>query len=161
MSNKYVPHLHILPEDKANRDMALGFSEHPLVDGRRIKVLPVADGWRVAAEQLRGALGAGLREFPERRLLLLIDFDGDSERRTKVVEGVPSEIVSRVYILGVSSEPERLKANRWSFGEIGETIAQGCVDDAYGFWSGPLVIHNRSELERLRESVRPFVLAEP
>ena len=44
--NKALPHVHVLPEDDANRQLALGFFlEISPQRSSQIKILPVAGGW--------------------------------------------------------------------------------------------------------------------
>lgn len=51
--NKYRPHLLVLPEDDANRQIANGFILHPNVNSRAIQVLPPSGGWRKVLEDFR------------------------------------------------------------------------------------------------------------
>jgi hypothetical protein len=43
--NKYKPHIYVLPEDDANRQIANGFLLHESVDSRSIQVMPTTGGW--------------------------------------------------------------------------------------------------------------------
>ena len=43
--NKQVPHVFVLPEDDANRQLANGFVLDGGLDGRRIQILEEAGGW--------------------------------------------------------------------------------------------------------------------
>lgn len=43
--NKYRPHVFVLPEDDANRQIAIGFSLDEGLDARSIQVLPSVGGW--------------------------------------------------------------------------------------------------------------------
>jgi len=44
--NKYLPHLFVLPEDDANRQIANGFILSLNLDTRKIQVLNEAGGWK-------------------------------------------------------------------------------------------------------------------
>ena len=44
--NKYLPHLLILPEDDANRELANGFVLNHAVNSRAVQILPPAGGWK-------------------------------------------------------------------------------------------------------------------
>ena len=44
--NKRVPHVLVLPEDDANRQLANGFQLDPLLDPRRMQILEEAGGWQ-------------------------------------------------------------------------------------------------------------------
>ncbi|RUS94258.1 hypothetical protein [Trichormus variabilis] len=43
--NKYEQHILVLPEDDANRQIAIGFINDLNVNNRAAQVLPIADGW--------------------------------------------------------------------------------------------------------------------
>jgi len=52
-----------------------------------------------------------MRKYPERRIVLIIDFDNDLGRLESIKCQIPEELIDRVFVLGVLSEPEELKAN--------------------------------------------------
>lgn len=158
MSNKYKPHLQILPEDDANREFVTGFLLEPRVQERNIHVLKPAGGWMKVLESIESC---GLAMTPERRLLLLIDFDDDIERRMELVrERIPADLQDRIFVLGTASEPERLRvALGRALEDIGQQAAKECADGDGQFWNHPLVQHNRAEVNRLNQEVRQFLLA--
>ena len=43
--NKAKPHLYVIPEDDADRQIAKGFVLHGRVDERRVQVVEPAGGW--------------------------------------------------------------------------------------------------------------------
>lgn len=51
--NKYLPHVLVIPEDKANSDIANGFLLHPQLNERSIQVLPYVGGWKIAIEKFK------------------------------------------------------------------------------------------------------------
>jgi hypothetical protein len=63
----------------------------------------------------------------------------------------------RVFVLGVWSEPEALKANLGSYETIGMAMAEDCREETDTIWGHDLLRHNASELDRLREHVPDFV----
>ena len=93
----------------------------------------------------------------------MIDFDcyeGSSheDRLHKVTREIPDDLKNRVFVLGVLSEPEKLKSNsRMSFEKIGETLADGCPDNKNELWKDELLKHNEDELSRILALVRPFL----
>lgn len=95
MINRYQPHIHVLPEDDANRQIANGFLLDPGVSTRRIQVLPVAGGW---TEVLSRVESTEMERYPKRVLVLLIDFDGQEDRLTQARSALPSDLVKRVLI---------------------------------------------------------------
>ena len=157
--NRYDDHLLILPEDKANELIANGFIEHQSVADRRVMVLERARGWEPAVEIFERDLAQTMRNYPKRFLLLVIDFDHRGDRRDYVETKIPPDLRDRVFVLGTWSEPERLKAdlNGRSFEAIGKALADDCYRGTDTLWSHPLLEHNKAELARLREQVRPFL----
>jgi len=99
-----------------------------------------------------------MKECPERRIVLLIDFDQQHEKRLTHVKEISPELVDRVFVLGALSEPENLKRNIGkSFEKIGEALLQDCVDNTRIIWGHDLLKHNESELDRMILSVKPFL----
>src|SRR5580704_4756409 len=108
--NKHLPHVLVLPEDDANRQLATGF--HLQVEParlRRMQVLPVAGGWNEVLERFLSDHTAGMELNTERFMVLLIDFDGNEERLQNARNRIPGSVADRVFILGALSEPEELK----------------------------------------------------
>lgn len=58
--NRHLPHVLVLPEDDANRQIANGFLLHHAIGNRKIQVLEEAGGWlhAVETEALRASLGS-------------------------------------------------------------------------------------------------------
>lgn len=159
MVNRNQPHVLVLPEDDANSQLANGF--HKEVDFtryRQMQVLPVAGGWTRVLERFRLDHVDRMARNPNRSMVLLIDFDGYPERLGLAKAEIPPELTDRVFILGTLDEPEDLKAElNQSCEDIGSRLAEDCRDDAYATWEHPLLRHNASELDRLRERVRPIL----
>jgi 5S rRNA maturation endonuclease (ribonuclease M5) len=155
-SNKHKPHLIVLPEDDANERIVNGFLVR--LDSRAIQVLGVAGGWRKVVEEFMNSQVSKLQQYPERRILLLLDFDEDEKRLENVRQYIPNDLVDRVFILGVFSEPENLKSDiRKGFEEIGKTLADDCLNDTNNLWGHELLKHNRTELDRMTVLVKPFL----
>lgn len=157
MTNNFLPHLHILPEDDADRAFANGFLLDERVLQRNIQVLKPAGGWRKVVASISAC---GLEKFPERRLLLLLDFDDDfANRLPEVLASVPEQWRERVFVLGAASTPEKLKlAMALPLEEIGQQVAQQCADDKQDLWQHAMLVHNLPELGRLFQQVRDIVI---
>ena len=84
MSNNYLPHIHVLAEDDHNRQIANGFLLE-LNDNRAVKVLPLAGGWKKAVEEFKKEHASEMRQFPERMMVFLIDFDNNYKNRLSYV----------------------------------------------------------------------------
>ena len=159
MVNKDQLHVLVLPEDRANLQLATGF--HDEVDAtrqRQMQVLPVAGGWRRVLERFTSDHVVKMRSNPNRFMVLLIDFDGRPERLGVAKAAIPPELADRVFILGARDRPETLKVElNKSCEKIGSRLGQDCRDDTYATWGHELLQHNASELDRLREHVRPIL----
>jgi hypothetical protein len=157
--NGHLPHVLVLPEDDANRQLANGFVlDLDQAFLTRIQVLEVAGGWTKVLERFLSDEVAGMGRFPQGSMVLLIDFDGQLDRVSRVRARIPEQLTERVYILGALTEPEDLKkADLGSYETIGRAMAQDCRDGTNTTWGHDLLQHNASELERLRERVRSIL----
>jgi hypothetical protein len=157
MSNKYLPHIHVLAEDDANRQIVNGFLLE-LNDNRAVKVLELPGGWKKTVEEFTKTYASEMRQLPERRMVLLIDFDDDENRLSYVKSQIPDDLQARVFVLGVLSEPENLRTDsKKTFEEIGEALAKDCSDNTNELWGHNLLKHNQRELDRMASSVKPFL----
>jgi len=156
--NRYKPHIFVLPEDDANRQIADGFIlHHPTLNQRVIQVLPVAGGWPNVIKKFKKDHIREMEQFSEERLLLLIDFDKREDRLSHFKDQIPENLKARVFILGVFSHPEKLRNEiSKSFEEIGKNLADHCADNTNGLWEHDLLQHNKAELERMA-SVKIFL----
>lgn len=157
--NKERPHILVLPEDKANTDLANGFINNVNVAIRAVQVLPCEGGWENVIGKFKVYHLQKMRAYQERRIILLIDFDGRPEDRLSLVEKeIPEDIKKRVFVLGVHSEPEKLRSvTKMKFEAIGAKLAEDCGENKKDFWAHELLKHNDHELNRLFEDVRPFL----
>lgn len=158
--NKYLPHLLVLPEDEANKDIADGFLLNHNINQRNIQVLNVAGGCEKVKEKFKREKFYEMDKYQHRRVLLLVDFDNDVSRITEIKAEIPHGLQDRIFVLGVLSEPEKLKGlnGLHSFEKIGKLLAEHCVDEDYSLWADRLLQHNQPELQRLISDVRPFVI---
>jgi hypothetical protein len=157
-ANNYRPHILILPEDNANSEIANGFLLNPDLNERLIQILPFAGGWMPVLNKFVDDHASKMRLFPDRMIVLLIDFDEQENRLAYVETKIPSDLKDRVFVLGVFSAPERLKSDiKKSFEEIGEALATDCSDNTDKLWSHDLLKHNRKELQRMITTVKPFL----
>lgn len=155
--NRYAPHLLVLPEDEANAQIARGFQLHVSVNARTLQILNEAGGWLRVLEQFESEHTTEMKRWSNRFLVLLFDINEDTYRRPTVEAKIPADLKDRVFLLGVWSEPERLKRDLGSFEEIGEALAEDCFRSTSSNWSHELLEHNKGELVRMRDQVRPFL----
>jgi hypothetical protein len=156
-ANKYQPHLLILPEDDANRELANGFILNQAINPRVVQIMPPARGWTKVLRKFRDDYLEGMRtKYQNRHILFLIDFDRNEERLHYVQKEIPQDVADRVFVLGTWSEPEELKTKtKKSLEHIGKTLANDCPGTRNELWSDELLRHN--ELERIISSVGSFL----
>lgn len=158
MTNKYQPHIHVLAEDDANRQIANGFLLGPNLNNRAVKVLPLPGGWKKTVEEFTKEYASEMRQLPQRMMVLLIDFDDNENRLSYVESHIPEDLKARVFVLGVLSEPENLRTDiKKTFEEIGEALAKDCYDNTNELWGHNLLKHNKGELDRMASSVKPLL----
>jgi hypothetical protein len=157
--NRHLPHVLVLPEDDANRQLAKGFQlELDLTKQRQMQVLEEAGGWVAVLERFLADHVARMESNAQRFMVLLIDFDGNEVRLQEAKDRIPGNLTDRVFILGALSEPEALRsAGLGSYETIGKAMAQDCREETDRIWGHELVRHNASELARLRQVVRPIL----
>jgi len=68
--NKYRPHVLVLPEDDANRQIANGFLLWPSLKDQNIQILPSAGGWTAVRDKLHTLL-PDISKYPDRIMVLL------------------------------------------------------------------------------------------
>lgn len=159
MTNRQLPHVMVLPEDDANRQLVNGFLLDPSVASRRIQVLAVAGGWTKLLDHFLADHVSYMERYPNRYMVLLIDFDGQIERLAKVKAVIPDHLSERVFVLGALHEPEELRSAIGSYETIGLAMAEDCRKETVATWGHELLRHNASELDRLREHVRPILFS--
>jgi len=158
--NKYRPHIFVLPEDDANRQIANGFLLDPALNERAIQILPAVGGWKRVVDKFRLVHAHEMKRYPERRIVLIIDFDDRLERLRHVRAEIPEQLTDRVFVLGVLSEPERLKTSlNKDFEDIGKSLSQDCSENTRTVWDHSLLKQNEIELERMILSVKPFLFS--
>jgi len=158
-ANKDQPHVLVLPEDDANRQLALGF--YVQIESnrqRRMQILRPARGWPRVMNEFVSVHSREMKNCPLRFMVLLLDFDSDIERLERLRAEVPADLRERVFIIGALRDPEDLKETiQLSYEEIGSDLAKDCREDTDTIWGHELLRHNASELDRLRQDVRPIL----
>lgn len=153
--NKERPHVYVLPEDDANRQVANGFLTHYSLNGRVIQVLPPAGGWPSVREQFKEDYVAVIRRYPLGYIILMVDFDTQEDRLEEMCKVVPDDLKDRVFVIGVWSEPEKLRsALGLPFEKIGFKLAGECQANTIEMWQHELLAHNTAELQRMPSDIR-------
>lgn len=157
-TNKYKWHLHVLVEDDANDKIVNGFLLNLDLNESVIQVLRVAKGWPDVVKKFKKEIVRQMKNYHERRIVLIIDFDNEIERLNDVKSQIPEELSERVFVLGALSNPEALKVNLGkSLEAIGASLSQDCSDNTQKVWGHDLLKHNEPELNRMVSLVKPFL----
>jgi hypothetical protein len=159
-ANKSQPHVLVLPEDDANRQLAKGFQLDldPCVL-RQMDVRKPAGGWLKVLDCFEEDHVADMDRHTNRYMVLLIDFDQHEDRLTIAKGKIPERLRDRVFIIGAWSKPEALRPDLGSYETIGRSLAKECREEtatARG-WGHNLLRHNTAEFDRLRQHVRPIL----
>lgn len=101
---------------------------------------------------------SGMEKYPNRLVVLLIDFDGKEGRLNYAKTSIPEHLRDRVFVPGAWKEPQDLRTSGLgSFEEIGMSLAQDCQDGTNRVWGHDLMKNNAGELARLCERIRPIL----
>jgi hypothetical protein len=158
--NRFLPHVLVLPEDDANRELVVGFLLDTSLSRNAIDFLEVARGWVKVLDRFESYEVPGMRKYPKRFMVLLLDFDNDTGRLALAKRRIPQDLADRVFVLGSLSNPESLcRAGLGKPEEIGLALAKDCREGTNAVWGHALLRHNAGEVERLREHVRPILFA--
>lgn len=157
--NKYAPHVYVIPEDDADRQIADGFVLHPRVKETRIQVVPPAGGWFKVLKTFLDEYVSKLRDYPEAHVVMHIDFDDQVEKRKADSEQeIPAQFKARVFVIGSKHTLEALKKDvKKTFEDIGSSLAADCEEGIAGFWGHEQLSHNDADRKRLVETVVPFL----
>lgn len=159
-ANLYRPHLQVLLEDDANRQIVLGFINHLSINSRQMPLDEVAGGWQPTLERFRDVEITKLRSYPHRRVLIVIDFDRQPSRFEEALNYIPKDLRERVYVIGSEDEPEALiRSLGRNKEQIGYALAEDCEHGTRSTWGHSMLKHNESELKRLWTNVRPFLIS--
>ena len=155
--NKYLPHVYVLPEDDANRQIANGFFLDHGLHRRQFYVLEEAGGWTNVLDNFCSVHVLEMEKTPTRYMILAIDLDDNLGRLELAKSRIPEHLVDRVFVLCTLSEPEKLKPDLGSFETIGLGIARDCREGTNTVWGHRLLTHNATEISRLRDLVQPIL----
>jgi hypothetical protein len=124
--NKHQPHVFILPEDDANRQIANGFVLG-VANDTQVRILSEVGGWLHVCDNFADEHAGEMRRYPGRFMVLLIDFDNDPRRLQKAQQKIAKDLQDRVFVIGVRPEPEALRgAGCGSYETIGRKLAEDC-----------------------------------
>lgn len=159
--NKFEDHILIFPEDDANREIVNGLTLLPNIKLNKIQIMQSEGGWIKLIESFKKNHLDKLKNNEKRRVVLLLDFDSDPDRKESIkkelIDSLPISVKERIFIFGAYSEPEDLRRKtKKSFETIGKELLKDCPDNISELWSNELLQHNLTEVDRFRKSV-PFL----
>jgi len=152
--NNHRPHVLVLPDRELANEFKLNLDQSVQT---RIHVDHEAGGWIKVLDCFESEHIVRMNRYPNRFMVLVIDFDGNAERRDNAMNRIPEHLRDRVFILGALSEPEDLKRALGSCETIGSALAKDCREETAITWSHEILRHNAGELGRLRDRVRPIL----
>ena len=157
--NRHKPHVYVIPEDDANRQLVNGFIDYHEVDSRRIQVMPLADGWSHVLEKFTKDYVKRLRENRDAHVVLMIDYDGKFEdRRARFDAAIPDDLKARVFVFGTLRTPETLRRELGrTFEQIGRTLAEECYTNTAVAWDQEQLRHNAADRQRSLLTIRPIL----
>jgi len=155
--NKYQPHIYILCEDDANRQIVNGFVLDPSLNVRVIQVLPLARGWEKVRDDFADTHIKTMSQYAHRHMVLVVDFDGVNNRLEQIKQVIPPILEDRVFVLGVLKEPEDLPSKLGTLEQIGQNLAKDCRENTNITWGHELLKHNAEELKRMTPILKPIL----
>ncbi len=157
--NKFVPHVFVIPEDRANEQIANGFVLHDQVKQRQIQIVPCATGWRSVLDKFKVEYIPYLQKYKQGHVIMLIDFDGHyAARRADFELAIPDDLKNRVFVVGARQTPEDLKKElARNFEQIGLSLADECHQGAETVWTHDHLKHNDPDRHRLIQIIKPII----
>ena len=121
--------------------------------------MPPAGGWPKVLKTFRDEYIPKLRAYPGAHVIMLIDFDGQVEKRkADFGQEIPEEFKLRVFVIGSKHTPETLKNElNKSFEEIGTSLADDCDAGTTELWGHDQLNHNDPDRHRLVQIVKPIL----
>jgi hypothetical protein len=157
--NKYNPHVIVIPEDRADEQIANGFARHDQVRSRQIQIVNPAGGWRSVLKVFEKDYIRHLREHPHGHVIMVIDFDGHfDDRRPEFDRSIPDDLKRRVFVVGPMQTPQALRRELGlTFELIGNALAENCYLGTETVWLHAQLRHNEDDRRRLLEIVKPIL----
>lgn len=152
--NYYKKHLYVILEDEQYQKIMNGVNLSFHVKDDVIKISNFSGGWRKVFKDFLGLISL-MSKFPERHILLLIDFDYEFESRlVKFRNSVPNELQRRVFILGIDNKESEDLARlfKCNIEEVGKKLVEDCPDGDLSAWKNIHLECNLPEIERMKQS---------
>lgn len=159
--NRFLPHVLIVPEDRADEQIANGFTMHDQVTLRQVQVMPPANGWPGVLDKFTTQYITYLRNNQKGYLILLIDFDNNYEKqRNRFQKAIPDDLNERVFVVGAKETPEALRQSLGnSYERIGAELAENCYKGVDGIWTHDHLKHNEPDRIKLLQSVKSILFS--
>ena len=155
--NTYQPHIYVLSEDQANRNILTGFLLSVPKNTRQIQALPFKRGKFDVLGDFRQVYESKLRNYEYSFAVLLLDFDNNAQFGQQILERIDEAVRDRVFVLGAIDEPERLRSELGNFETIGGKLAADCIDQTAHTWGHAQLKHNLIEIKRMPAAMRAIL----
>ena len=154
--NKYQPHIKVLVEDDAIRQVANGFFLNYNVVGR-IQIMPTLGGWPNVKEEFETIYVTAMRNNLSIYCVLIIDFDEDLDRRTTFNQIIPKDLRDRVILIGAFDEVEDLCREEGKSKEnMGKEITRMCSSGG-NICNINQLKHNKEEVDQYGNKFRELI----
>ncbi len=155
--NHYKKYLIVLFEDRAYKDLFLGFN---FSRKQQIRQEPILQGFDDVYFRLTNHQSLTLQELKKYQaayVLACIDADLDSQSKSKIdqlKQVLPTEYKERIFIVGSKYEAEHIKQaiigqGKWE--TVSEKLENSCKNDQCKLWQNEMLQHNLEELQRLKQ----------
>jgi len=102
-----------------------------------------------------------LRNWTHAYVVIVMDFDGNTDRRSQCELRIPEDLRQRVFLLGSRDTPEILsKELKMRPERIGEGLANDCLKKDRELWAHPQLSHNHDELLKMIDVIKPIIFPE-
>ncbi len=94
--NKYHPHVLVLLEDDAYRQIANGFRLQIEKFGNLSQIMSLAKGWAKVRDKFSEQYEADMLKYSNRYMIMLVDADGRYDRRERIQTKISAVLIDRV-----------------------------------------------------------------
>jgi hypothetical protein len=156
--NKFNDHIVVLPEDDAIRQIAVEFQRSVGIRDRFVTVEMPLGGWEKVRDRFATEWKRRLNASPKLRIVMLVDFDRDMDRRLGFEEVIGESLRNRAFVIGWPDNAEALRVSlNKSLGLIGKDAAESCVSNNPDFWQHERLRNNVDTVKQIRSEVQAFL----
>lgn len=155
--NRYKKYLIVLFEDRAYKDLFLGFNFSRKQQIRQEPILQGFDDVYFRLTNHKSLILQELKKYQTAYVLACIDADLDSQSESKIHQlknAILDEYKERVFIIGSKKEAEHIKQaiiGQGPWATVSEKLENSCKNDQCELWQNEMLQHNLEELQRLKQ----------